>query len=176
MHHPPSGSAARISHGRLRACDGPRECRGVLTVSIGQDERQADPSIPSGSMMPPATDRSTWTIALIGNPNTGKSTLFGALSGMQQRVGNYPGVTVEKTLGELVHAGRRWILVDLPGTYSLAPRSPDEMVAVDVLLGRLAGCAGARRRALRGRGEQPGAEPLPDQPGSRAGPADGRSR
>ena len=89
-------------------------------------------------MMPPATDRSTWTIALVGNPNTGKSTLFGALCGMQQRVGNYPGVTVEKTLGELVHAGRRWVLVDLPGTYSLAPRSPDEMVAVDVLLGRLA--------------------------------------
>jgi len=89
-------------------------------------------------MMPSATDRSTWTIALIGNPNTGKSTLFGALCGVQQRVGNYPGVTVEKTLGELVHAGRRWILVDLPGTYSLAPRSPDEMVAVDVLLGRLA--------------------------------------
>jgi ferrous iron transport protein B len=88
--------------------------------------------------MPSATDRSTWTIALIGNPNTGKSTLFGALSGKQQRVGNYPGVTVEKTLGEVVHAGRRWNLVDLPGTYSLAPRSPDEMVAVDVLLGRLA--------------------------------------
>ena len=109
-----------------------------MTVPIGQDERQADPSIPSGSMMPPATDHSTWTIALIGNPNTGKSTLFGALCGSQQRVGNYPGVTVEKTLGELVHAGRRWVLVDLPGTYSLAPRSPDEMVAVDVLLGRLA--------------------------------------
>ncbi len=89
-------------------------------------------------MMPPATDRSTWTIALIGNPNTGKSTLFSALCGVQQRVGNYPGVTVEKTLGELVHAGRRWVLVDLPGTYSLAPRSLDEMVAVDVLLGRLA--------------------------------------
>ena len=88
--------------------------------------------------MPPATECSTWTIALIGNPNTGKSTLFSALCGVQQRVGNYPGVTVEKTLGELVHAGRRWILVDLPGTYSLAPRSPDEMVAVDVLLGRLA--------------------------------------
>src|SRR5262245_35302333 len=88
-------------------------------------------------MMSLATDRNTWTIALIGNPNTGKSTLFGALSGVRQRVGNYPGVTVEKKLGEVVHAGRRWMLVDLPGTYSLAPRSPDEMVAVDVLLGRL---------------------------------------
>jgi ferrous iron transport protein B len=86
--------------------------------------------------MPPATDRSTWSIALIGNPNTGKSTLFGALSGIHQRVGNYPGVTVEKALGQVVHGGRRWVIVDLPGTYSLAPRSPDEMVAVDVLLGR----------------------------------------
>ena len=51
-------------------------------------------------------------------------------------VGNYPGVTVEKKLGQLSHAGRSFTLVDLPGTYSLAPRSPDEMVAVDVLLGR----------------------------------------
>jgi ferrous iron transport protein B len=89
-------------------------------------------------MMPPATDRTTWTIALVGNPNTGKSTLFGALSGVRQRAGNYPGVTVEKTLGQVVHGGRRWVLVDLPGTYSLAPRSPDEMVAVEVLLGRQA--------------------------------------
>ncbi|MGC8640575.1 MAG: ferrous iron transport protein B [Isosphaeraceae bacterium] len=83
------------------------------------------------------TDKRPLTVALIGNPNTGKSTLFGALSGIRQRVGNYPGVTVEKSLGEMEHAGRRWILVDLPGTYSLAPRSLDEMVAVDVLLGRL---------------------------------------
>jgi ferrous iron transport protein B len=81
----------------------------------------------------------TATIALIGNPNTGKSTLFGALSGVLQRVGNYPGVTVEETIGEFVHGGRRWRLIDLPGTYSLAPRSLDEMVAVDVLLGRAAG-------------------------------------
>lgn len=76
------------------------------------------------------------TITLIGNPNTGKSTLFAALSGVNQRVGNYPGVTVEKKLGELEHQGRKWLLVDLPGTYSLAPRSPDETVAIDVLLGR----------------------------------------
>lgn len=86
--------------------------------------------------MPIASDKSTWTIALVGNPNTGKSTLFGALSGVAQRTGNYPGVTVEKKTGEVVHDGRRWLLVDLPGTYSLAPRSPDEMVTVDVLLGR----------------------------------------
>ncbi|MGE3819141.1 MAG: FeoB small GTPase domain-containing protein, partial [Isosphaeraceae bacterium] len=78
----------------------------------------------------------TWTVALIGNPNTGKSTLFGALSGIRQRVGNYPGVTVEKKLGGMTLGSSRWTLVDLPGTYSLAPRSPDEQVAVDVLLGR----------------------------------------
>src|SRR5581483_11315132 len=81
-------------------------------------------------------DRANLTVALIGNPNTGKSTLFGALSGVSQRVGNYPGVTVEKKLGQMTHGDRRWTVVDLPGTYSLAPRSPDEMVAVDVLLGR----------------------------------------
>lgn len=84
-----------------------------------------------------ASEQGTRTITLIGNPNTGKSTLFGALSGVRQRVGNYPGVTVEKTIGEVEHQGRKWLLVDLPGTYSLAPRSPDEMVAVDVLLGRI---------------------------------------
>jgi ferrous iron transport protein B len=78
----------------------------------------------------------TITVALLGNPNTGKSTIFSALVGVTQRIGNYPGVTVEKKLGEAQHAGRRFVVVDLPGTYSLAPRSPDEMVAVDVLLGR----------------------------------------
>jgi len=83
-----------------------------------------------------ATEHAAYTIALIGNPNTGKSTLFGALSGVRQRTGNYPGVTVERKLGELTHAGRRITLVDLPGTYSLSARSPDEMIAVDVLLGR----------------------------------------
>jgi ferrous iron transport protein B len=82
------------------------------------------------------TQRSAITVALIGNPNTGKSTLFTALAGVRQRVGNYPGVTVEKKLGTAVLGGRRCQLVDLPGTYSLAPRSPDEMVAVDVLLAR----------------------------------------
>ncbi|MBL9094466.1 MAG: ferrous iron transport protein B [Planctomycetaceae bacterium] len=76
------------------------------------------------------------TIALVGNPNTGKSTLFSALAGVRQQVGNYPGVTVEKKVGRFSHAGVALALVDLPGTYSLAPRSPDEMVAVDVLLGR----------------------------------------
>jgi len=76
------------------------------------------------------------TVAVIGNPNTGKSTLFSALTGVHSRIGNYPGVTVEKKVGWFDHAGQRIQLVDLPGTYSLSPRSTDEMVSVDVLLGR----------------------------------------
>src|SRR5206468_9907166 len=78
----------------------------------------------------------TLTVALVGNPNTGKSTLFNALSGLRQRVGNYPGVTVEMKKGQFRANGAAVDLIDLPGTYSLAARSPDEMVAVDLLLGR----------------------------------------
>lgn len=74
-------------------------------------------------------------VALIGNPNTGKSTLFNALAGMRVRTGNYPGVTVEQKSGRAVWQGQAIELIDLPGTYSLSPRSPDEMVAVDVLTG-----------------------------------------
>lgn len=79
------------------------------------------------------------TIALLGNPNTGKTTLFNALAGMRQRVGNYPGVTVETKKGQMNYAGQTFDLVDLPGTYSLAARSPDEMVAVDLILGQQPG-------------------------------------
>jgi ferrous iron transport protein B len=78
----------------------------------------------------------TLTVALVGNPNTGKSTLFNALSGLRQRVGNFPGVTVEMKKGQFSAEGKTVDLIDLPGTYSLAARSPDEMVAVDLLLGR----------------------------------------
>src|SRR5438105_10229873 len=79
------------------------------------------------------------TVALVGNPNTGKTTLFNALSGLRQRVGNYPGVTVETKKGQMTHRGCVFHLIDLPGTYSLAPRSPDEMVAVDLVLGHQKG-------------------------------------
>jgi ferrous iron transport protein B len=79
------------------------------------------------------------TAALVGNPNTGKTTLFNALTGLRQHVGNYPGVTVEIKKGKTNCAGQAFDLIDLPGTYSLAPRSPDEMVAVDVVLGRQKG-------------------------------------
>jgi len=82
------------------------------------------------------TTTRTLTVALVGNPNAGKTTLFNALSGLRQRVGNYPGVTVEMKKGNFTAGGVPVDLIDLPGTYSLAARSPDEMVAVDLLLGR----------------------------------------
>ena len=72
-------------------------------------------------------------VALVGNPNTGKSTLFNALAGMNVRTGNYPGVTIEKKSGVCALPSGKATVVDLPGTYSLAPRSPDELVAVEVL-------------------------------------------
>lgn len=72
-------------------------------------------------------------VALVGNPNTGKSTLFNALAGMNVRTGNYPGVTIEKKIGNCELPAGKISLIDLPGTYSLAPRSPDELVAVKVL-------------------------------------------
>ncbi len=86
--------------------------------------------------MPPCSAGDALQVALIGNPNTGKSTLFSALVGIHQRVGNYPGVTVEKRIGACELAGRHFSFIDLPGLYSLSPRSRDELVAVEVLLGR----------------------------------------
>lgn len=75
-------------------------------------------------------------IALVGNPNTGKTTLFNALTGLSQRVGNFPGVTVERKSGRLqIDGDRNLELIDLPGAYSLSAQSPDEKIAVDVLLG-----------------------------------------
>ncbi|MFH1277135.1 MAG: ferrous iron transport protein B [Candidatus Eisenbacteria bacterium] len=78
------------------------------------------------------TPTATRRVAIIGNPNTGKSSIFNALTGLSQKVGNYPGVTVEKKTGVLTPGIE---LIDLPGTYSLAAHSPDEMLAVRVLLG-----------------------------------------
>jgi ferrous iron transport protein B len=78
-------------------------------------------------------------IAVAGNPNCGKSTLFNALTGLRQKVGNYPGVTVEKKEGSFFGShGEPMQLLDLPGCYSLQARSPDEAVARDILLGRQA--------------------------------------
>ena len=78
-------------------------------------------------------------VALVGVPNCGKTALFNRLTGSRQKVANYPGVTVERKVGELIGTtGRRYRVVDLPGTYSLAPTTLDEAITRDVILGRLA--------------------------------------
>ncbi|HEY3266957.1 MAG TPA: ferrous iron transport protein B [Armatimonadota bacterium] len=98
-----------------------------------------DPACPRSEPTPAAaTSRTPITYAMIGNPNSGKTTLFNALTGLRQKVGNYPGVTVEKKEGRLEAHGRKIGLLDLPGLYSLSPQSPDEAIARDVLMGRRA--------------------------------------
>jgi len=74
-------------------------------------------------------------IALAGNPNTGKSSIFNILTGAKQHVGNWPGKTVERVDGRFTHDGDEFDLVDLPGTYSLNASSPEEMIARDFLVG-----------------------------------------
>ena len=89
------------------------------------------PAGPTASRLP--------VYALVGNPNCGKTTLFNAITGLKQKVGNYPGVTVERKEGTTYSQhGQPITVIDLPGTYSLAARSPDEAVTRDVLLGRRA--------------------------------------
>ena len=73
-------------------------------------------------------------VALTGNPNTGKSTIFNELTGARQKIGNWPGVTVDKKIGYLSHQGRNISVVDLPGTYSVNARSPEEKIVIDYLL------------------------------------------
>src|ERR1043165_5869336 len=97
-------------------------------------------STPLHSPAPPAE----LLVALAGNPNVGKTTLFNVLTGMRQKVANYPGVTVEKKIGRCLLSERERSkhecqIVDLPGTYSLAARSPDEHVARQVVLGQVVG-------------------------------------
>lgn len=94
----------------------------------------------SPSSRSPQSVRKRPVIAIAGNPNTGKSTIFNALCGTRQKVANYPGVTVDKKMGFLKLAGASHAsveLVDLPGLYSLTAVSPDEEAAADVLMGRL---------------------------------------
>src|ERR1700756_3936436 len=90
--------------------------------------------------IPPDVQARAPRLALVGNPNCGKTALFNALTGARQKVANYAGVTVERKEGSLVTPdGRRMLVLDLPGSYSLRARSPDEAVTRDAVLGRLAG-------------------------------------
>jgi ferrous iron transport protein B len=88
----------------------------------------------------PASGGALRTVVLIGPPNSGKSTLFNRLTGLRQKVANYPGVTVEQRMGLMAGVGRDDLtLIDLPGIYSLTPYSEDARVAVNVLRGRMPG-------------------------------------
>ena len=85
--------------------------------------------------------RADATVAVVGNPNSGKSTLFNRLTGLRQRIGNYPGVTVERHVGTVKVGDRTVELVDLPGTHALSAHSLEEQIAVDVILGHMEGTA-----------------------------------
>src|SRR5689334_3541821 len=76
------------------------------------------------------------TVALAGNPNSGKTTVFNRLTGLNQKVGNYPGITVERRSGVMRAGAQTVSVIDLPGTYSLISRSKDEAVAFEVLTGK----------------------------------------
>jgi ferrous iron transport protein B len=101
-------------------------------------------SAATGLYSPPCSNgqkSATHTVALVGPPNSGKSTLFNRLTGLRQKVANFPGVTVEQHVGRAKISGRDVVLIDLPGIYSLSPRSEDEQVSHDVLTGQMAGVA-----------------------------------
>jgi ferrous iron transport protein B len=83
--------------------------------------------------------RAAGTVAVVGNPNSGKSSVFNRLTGLRQSTANYPGVTVERKVGRASLGGLFVDLIDLPGTYSLSPNSTDEQIAVNVLFGRVVG-------------------------------------
>ncbi|MCA9252652.1 MAG: 50S ribosome-binding GTPase, partial [Phycisphaerales bacterium] len=82
-----------------------------------------------------ATSESLPVIALLGNPNAGKTSAFNMLTGLRRQVANYPGVTVEKASGIIRHNTTKLEVLDLPGAYSLTARSPDEFVVTEILLG-----------------------------------------
>jgi len=95
------------------------------------------PATPKNAPRKSVPQKETAVFAVMGNPNSGKTTIFNALTGLRQKVGNYPGVTVERKEGIAYDQhGHPVRLIDLPGCYSLAARSPDEAVAQDVLLSR----------------------------------------
>jgi ferrous iron transport protein B len=90
--------------------------------------------------MSTATAEKSWSVALVGNPNCGKTALFNLLTGARQKVANYAGVTIERKSGTAkLNDGHSVTVVDLPGAYSLTPASPDEQVTLEVIEGRRAG-------------------------------------
>ena len=103
------------------------------------DHRAETPDFPARPAPQPDSQLSSRYVVLAGNPNSGKTTLFNALTGLRAKVGNYPGVTVERKEGRLLGAPKenRITILDLPGTYSLSPQSLDEQISRDVLFHRV---------------------------------------
>ena len=100
---------------------------------LQEDRRAVDRIGPPPTTLPRKRVR---LVALVGPPNSGKSTLFNRLTGLRQKVGNFPGVTVERRVGRASVEGNREVhVIDLPGIYSLTPQSEDERVTLDVLKG-----------------------------------------
>ncbi|MCS6953217.1 MAG: ferrous iron transporter B [Bryobacterales bacterium] len=106
-------------------------------MSTDQESRSGPISV----AVPGPSLAARYTVAIVGPPNSGKSTLFNRLTGLHQKVANFPGVTVEQRTGRARVSGREVQVIDLPGLYSLEPRSEDERVACDVLHGRMKGVA-----------------------------------
>src|SRR3954462_100601 len=93
----------------------------------------------TATLPPPETSGKKLIGSIVGPPNSGKSTLFNRLTGLRQKVANFPGVTVEHRMGRAKLDDREVFVVDLPGVYSLSPRSEDERVTHDVLTGQMKG-------------------------------------
>ena len=106
-------------------CHGCDSCAVAVAPALALPQKSARPHV----------------VAIIGPPNSGKSTLFNRLTGLRQKVANFPGVTVEQRVGKakMHHHHAEVVLVDLPGVYSLNPRSEDEQVTRDVLAGAMPG-------------------------------------
>ena len=115
-------------------CANPRELEAMHRAH--RHEQEHHPS----TYDPRSHDQRPWKVALVGNPNCGKTTLFNALTGSNQYVGNWPGVTVEKKEGETRIGDRTVTVVDLPGIYSLSPYSMEEIVARDFIIGEAPDC------------------------------------
>ena len=99
--------------------------------------KPAETRIPANEIS--VAKRKDASVAVVGTPNSGKSTLFNRLTGLKQRIGNYPGVTVERHIGFLRTDEKLIELVDLPGTHSLSAHSLEEKITVDVIFGRMEG-------------------------------------
>ncbi|HEY71483.1 MAG TPA: iron transporter FeoB [Anaerolineae bacterium] len=105
-------------------------------TTLGKEACENCPVHHAANLLKLGVDMKDWdfVVALAGNPNTGKSTVFNALTGLRQHTGNWPGKTVTRAEGGLMYGERRYKLVDLPGTYSLLATSTDEEVARDFIL------------------------------------------